>query len=153
MLTFPPSLSLPHLHTSSITSILCLHPSPPPPHLTPSLHPCLHPSPPPLTPHPSPYSQVVPEQLSYASVSSTDELVNVTQLGPEFRTSFVVRNSGPSTVPSVSLTISWPLNGMETGNNFYLYPTIISSTVSISDNGPFSSITNYDVIGSKVGII
>ena len=45
--------------------------------------------------------------MSYTSIVPADPIVNASQLGPVFLTSFVVRNSGPSTVPNVQLVINW----------------------------------------------
>ena len=52
---------------------------------------------------------------------------NVSQLGVNVITSFVVRNSGPSTIPEVELTVWWPLNSTESvaderTGTFLLYP-------------------------------
>ena len=70
-------------------------------------------------------SLTFPEQISYNSIPPANRLVNASQLGVPFLTTFIVRNSGPSTIPNIQLTINWPLNGTETGSNFYLYPALI----------------------------
>ena len=73
-------------------------------------------------------SVVNPAQISYsdtARLPSGADLVNVTQLGPAVAVSFVVRNSGPSRIPTSQLNIQWPLNSTLTGSNYYLYITSI----------------------------
>ena len=74
------------------------------------------------------YSVVTPTQISYSDntqLSGDTPLVNVSQLGPAVDVSFLVRNSGPSRVPSISLEIMWPLSSTLTGENFYLYITSV----------------------------
>ncbi len=76
-----------------------------------------------------------PEQLSYSNSPPNGSIVNVTQLGPTFTTSFVVRNTGPSPVRTVRLVISWPLGETDSSGFFYLYPAqvIVSGILSNSD--------------------
>ncbi len=71
-------------------------------------------------------SIVSPEQLAYSRTPPNGSITSVTQLGPRFSMSFVVRNAGPSTVGTIRLTIWWPLNGADTGNFYYLYPAQFS---------------------------
>lgn len=71
---------------------------------------------------------VTPTQISYSDntqLSGDIPLVNVSQLGPAVDVSFLVRNSGPSRVPSINLEIMWPLSSTLTGENFYLYITSV----------------------------
>ena len=71
---------------------------------------------------------MTPELISYADNSQLNEgiaLTNITQLGPPVDVSFLIRNSGPSSIDNIQLDISWPLNGTLTGENYYLYITSI----------------------------
>ncbi len=79
---------------------------------------------------------VFPESISYADTAPDAIIENVTQLGPSVRTTFVVRNSGPSTVPTVELNIMWPFEGTDSGVHSFLYP----AAVTVSDR----SSLNYD---------
>jgi len=56
---------------------------------------------------------VVPEQISYSNTAPNGNVTNVTQLGPAVRTSFVIRNSGPSTIPTIRLVIKYVTNNNE----------------------------------------
>ncbi len=77
-------------------------------------------------------SNVFPESVSYADTPPEGAIVNVTQLGPSIRTTFVVRNNGPSNVPTLRLNIMWPVDGPDTGIHSYLYPAAV--TVSRASN-------------------
>lgn len=46
------------------------------------------------------------------------------ELGPMVQGQFVVRNSGPSLIPTVQLDISWP-SMADSGENFIIYPSMI----------------------------
>ncbi len=72
------------------------------------------------------YRVVFPESVSYSDTPVEGNIVNVTQLGPSVRTTFVVRNRGPSAVPTVELTVMWPVEGSETGLHGFLYPASVS---------------------------
>ena len=61
---------------------------------------------------------------------------NVSQLGANVITSFVVRNSGPSTIPEVQLTVWWPLNSTESAQEermgtFLFYPAQITVSFNL----------------------
>ena len=74
------------------------------------------------------FSVVTPEQISYSDstmIKEGDAPRNVSQLGPPVDISFLIRNSGPSSIDNIQLDISWPLNGTLTGENYYLYITSI----------------------------
>ena len=60
---------------------------------------------------------MTPEVISYSNNPANETLVNVTQLGLRSVTSFVVRNTGPSTVDVISLVIDWPSQSTELGSN------------------------------------
>ena len=71
---------------------------------------------------------VTPTQISYSDntqLAEGTELTDVSQLGPAVDVSFLIRNSGPSVVPSIDLEIMWPLSSTLTGENYYLYITSI----------------------------
>lgn len=71
-------------------------------------------------------SLVNPSQLSYAPTFPEGEVIqNVTQLGPRFTVSFVVRNAGPSTIPVAQIIINWPLR-LGGSENYLLYPFSVS---------------------------
>jgi len=84
-----------------------------------------------FTSTPSFPSIVSPEQLTYSRAPPTGNITSVDQLGPMFTVSFVVRNSGPSTVGRIRLVIHWPLNGSNTDGFYYLYP----AQFSVSESG------------------
>ena len=69
---------------------------------------------------------VSPEQLTYSRVPPNGSITRVDQLGPTFSVSFVVRNSGPSTVTNIKLVIYWPLNSTNSDGFYYLYPAEFS---------------------------
>ena len=67
---------------------------------------------------------VTPSQVFYGDVSPIPEGAtpeNISQLGHSVDVSFGVRNAGPSRVPTIHLDIQWPLNGLATGEYYYLY--------------------------------
>ncbi len=72
------------------------------------------------------YSVVFPESVSYSDVAPEGAVANVTQLGPSVRTTFVVRNRGPSSVPTVELTVMWPVRGSDSELHTFLYPASVS---------------------------
>lgn len=69
-------------------------------------------------------AQVDPEQVTYSTsnISSSSNITDVTDLGPRINVSFVIRNSGPSTVPNIQLSIFWPLQPPDEDLLYYLYP-------------------------------
>lgn len=70
---------------------------------------------------------VFPEQISYSNNATDAAVQNVTQLGPSFTTTFTVRNSGPSTVREISLTINWPIQTIGANSDtYFLYPAAVS---------------------------
>ncbi|XP_064401284.1 integrin alpha-PS1-like [Halichondria panicea] len=73
---------------------------------------------------------VFPESVSYSDVAPEGAVANVTQLGPSVRTTFVVRNRGPSSVPTVELTVMWPVRGSDSELHTFLYPASVSATSS-----------------------
>ena len=84
--------------------------------------------------HTHTHSTASPEQLSYSPVVPQASPENVTQLGPRFTVRFVVRNAGPSTVPTTQLTVLWPSQGAESGSVYFLYPfSITVSTLLLWD--------------------
>ena len=79
-------------------------------------------------------SVVTPTQISYSDNTQLSEgvmLTNVSQLGPAVDVSFLIRNSGPSRVPSIDLEILWPLSSTLTGENYYLYITSVQVANSV----------------------
>ena len=69
-------------------------------------------------------SVVTPSQVSYSDITKLTQgetLTNVSQLGAAVDVSFLVRNTGPSRVPTIELDILWPLNSSNTLGNYYLY--------------------------------
>ena len=106
-------------------------------HTHPHTHTYTHPHPPTPTPthththtpthtHTHTHRLVFPEVASYSNVPPNSSISSVTELGPSVRTTFVVRNSGPSPVPTVELTVMWPIDGQDTGFNTFVYPASIS---------------------------
>ena len=75
---------------------------------------------------------MTPEVISYSNTPPNDTVVNATQLGPAFSVSFVVANTGPSTVRMVSLVINWPLSRTDAQDEeaFFLYP----AQITVSDD-------------------
>ena len=69
---------------------------------------------------------VNPELVTYPNALSDEVIANASQLGAPVVVSFVVRNSGPSTIGTISLTVNWPLNATDSGNNYVIYPAQIS---------------------------
>ena len=69
-----------------------------------------------------------PEQISYSNTPPNETVVNATQLGPAFTTSFVVRNTGPSDIRRVIVNINWPLRltDAEDMDAYFLYPAQIT---------------------------
>ena len=58
------------------------------------------------------------------------DITEVAELGPAVSGLFVVRNSGPSVIPNLLLTIFWPSMGDSDGN-FIIYPSrVVSDRVS-----------------------
>ena len=72
--------------------------------------------------HPLTCRVVSQESISYSNNPANGTIQNVTQLGPRFTTSFVVRNSGPSDVSTISLVINWPLQAPNVNGTYLLYP-------------------------------
>jgi len=73
-----------------------------------------------------------PDSVEIGNVQKGTE--SVSDLGPMTQGQFVVRNRGPSAIPSVQLTIMWPSHIGDVG---YLYPHRIegdSDDVSILYN-------------------
>ena len=70
-------------------------------------------------------------------IGRLDDMIEPTQasdLGPAVQGQFVVRNSGPSLIPTLQLEIIWPSMAEESNNSFIIYPSRImldSTDVSI----------------------
>lgn len=73
---------------------------------------------------------VTPDQVSYSNEVPTN-LTTFVDIGPKVTTTFLVRNAGPSTIPTVAMEIVWPLNSTEEGN-FYLIPTMYSTDTTVT---------------------
>lgn len=69
---------------------------------------------------------------SQPTISTVSE---ASELGPMVQGQFVVRNAGPSLVPTLELQISWP-SMSDSDDRFIIYP----STISV-DSDDVSSVT------------
>ena len=67
-----------------------------------------------------------PDSVEIGGNAQTTSTGSVADLGPLVQGQFVVRNRGPSAIPSVQLTIMWPSQG-------YLYPhSIVGDSDDVS---------------------
>lgn len=71
---------------------------------------------------------VFPDQVNHAS-DPPDDVNTVTDLGPNFLTTFTIGNQGPSTIPSAQVNIHWPLDVKDT-DRYFLYPTGVKFILS-----------------------
>lgn len=71
------------------------------------------------------------------------DITEASQLGPMVQGQFVVRNAGPSLVPTVRLDILWPSRDSDTDENFVIYPSSISvDSEDVSNNLIFCTNNN-----------
>ena len=77
----------------------------------------------------------MPIGRSDADISMIEE---ASELGPAVQGQFVVRNSGPSPIPTLQLEIFWPSMAESSNESFLLYPSRI-----IRDSADVSNVTMY----------
>ena len=63
-------------------------------------------------------------QIGRTEADTDMNITEISDLGPAVQGQFVVRNSGPSLIPSLQLDIFWP-SMRDTDNEFFLYPSRI----------------------------
>lgn len=67
-----------------------------------------------------------PDSVQIGRANSNRTIEEASDLGPMVTGQFVVRNFGPSEIPTVQLSIFWPTM-FDSSENFILYPSMILS--------------------------